>query len=111
MFSLDLIRTHRPTTKQPGRSRFRAGPVRVRAGPILSEEILPIGGCPLFAIDVNRAIAKRYAEIARTLRPKGLLIGGNDIWIAATAVHYDQPLVTRNLEHFARVPDIRLVSY
>jgi len=62
-------------------------------------------------IEADRAIAKCYAGIARDLRKKGLLIGSNDIWIAACAVHHDWPLVTRNLEHFARVPGIRLAAY
>ena len=62
-------------------------------------------------IEINRPIAECYARITRTLRSKGLLIGANDLWIAAAAVSHDAPLVTRNLEHFARVPGIRLSSY
>jgi len=47
----------------------------------------------------------------RSLRSQGLLIGSNDLWIAATALHHEGRLVTRKLEHFARVPDIQLAPY
>lgn len=62
-------------------------------------------------IEVNRSIADRYAALTRELRAQGQLIGANDLWIAATALDKDWPLVTRNLEHFARVEGIRLMSY
>lgn len=62
-------------------------------------------------IETNRAIAECYAVITRDLRGKGQLIGVNDLWIAATALQHDWPLVTRNLEHFARVSGIRLMVY
>ena len=62
-------------------------------------------------VEINRKIAECYANIARELRVKGLRIGSNDIWIAASAIQHDWTLVTRNLEHFARVPHIRLVNY
>lgn len=62
-------------------------------------------------IETNRAIAECYAAITRDLRQRGQLIGVNDLWIAAAALQQDWPLVTRNLEHFARLPDIRLAGY
>lgn len=62
-------------------------------------------------LPVTREIAAIYAGITRNLRSSGRLIGANDLWIAATAVHENRPLVTRNLDHFARVPGIQLRSY
>ncbi|MEX2577831.1 MAG: type II toxin-antitoxin system VapC family toxin [Verrucomicrobiales bacterium] len=62
-------------------------------------------------LPVTREIAGIYADITRTLRRTGRIIGTNDLWIAATAVREDRPLVTRNLDHFARVPGIQLRSY
>ncbi len=62
-------------------------------------------------LPVNREVAGIYAEITRTLRGTGRIIGANDLWIAATALREDRPLVTRNLDHFARVPGIQLRSY
>lgn len=62
-------------------------------------------------IDINRSIAEHYSRIARELRQQGQLIGANDLWIASTALHRGWPLVTRNLEHFARVPGVLLAGY
>jgi len=62
-------------------------------------------------LPVIRPVADTYARIARTLRQQGRLIGSNDLWIAATAIHRDWPLVTRNLDHFSRIPEIRLMGY
>jgi predicted nucleic acid-binding protein len=62
-------------------------------------------------LPITRPIAERYASVTRTLRAEGRLIGVNDLWIAATALEREMPLVTRNLEHFARIPGIQLRSY
>ena len=62
-------------------------------------------------IPVTRTTAETYARIARKLRTEGRLIGSNDLWIAAAALEQEMPLVTRNLEHFARIPGIQLRSY
>ena len=62
-------------------------------------------------IELSRPIAERYAALIRELRAQGQLIGTNDLWIAATALHRDWPLVTRNLDHFARIDGIQLMTY
>jgi predicted nucleic acid-binding protein len=38
-------------------------------------------------------------------------IGANDLWIAAAALAYGMPVVTRNLEHYRRVPDLQVEAY
>jgi len=45
------------------------------------------------------------------LKENGLLIGSNDLWIAATALAYRMPVVTGNVEHYRRVPDLQVESY
>ncbi len=45
------------------------------------------------------------------LRDNGIIIGSNDIWIAATALAYSLPLVTANERHFRRVPGLSIFSY
>ena len=60
---------------------------------------------------VTRTVADVYAHIVRGLRSRGRLIGTNDLWIAATALEKGWPLVTRNTEDFARVPELKLRSY
>lgn len=62
-------------------------------------------------LDIDDATARHYAEIVRVLRRAGQLIGANDLWIAASARCHRLPLVTNNLEHLARVPGLRIVTY
>jgi len=62
-------------------------------------------------IAIDRAIADRYAALSRELRAQGRLIGTNDLWIAATAMRHEWPLVTRNLDPFSRLEGIQLLSY
>lgn len=63
-----------------------------------------------FAIlPVTVPIAERFAWLWSALRRQGMLIPDMDLLIAATALEHDLTLVTRNLRHFARVPELRLV--
>lgn len=66
---------------------------------------------PFRVLEIDREVCWRYSRIYRFLRDNGALIGTNDLWIAATAVAHDMPLVTRNQEHFRRVPGLAMRSY
>ncbi len=66
-----------------------------------SYEILP----------VDVVVAKTYARITRALRSDGNLIGANDLWIGATALHHENPVVTRNADHFTRIPGLLIQGY
>jgi predicted nucleic acid-binding protein len=57
------------------------------------------------------ATASIYAKISRQLRMDGRSIGMNDTWIAAIAIEHGFPLVTKNLNHFARIPNLQVVGY
>lgn len=59
-------------------------------------------------LDVTREIAKRFAIIRGFLRQERLLIPPPDLLIAATALHHDLAVITRNVSHFDRVPGLRL---
>jgi len=59
-------------------------------------------------LPLNRAIMKRFAQIRGQLRRDGNLIGDMDILIAATALHHDLVLLTRNVRHFERIPGVQL---
>jgi len=52
-----------------------------------------------------------YGQRYRYLRDHGLLIGANDLWIAATAIVNGLPMVTRDPAHFGRVPGLSVVTY
>lgn len=62
-------------------------------------------------LPIDLDVCWEYGQIYRHLKANGLLIGSNDLWIAATAVAHRLPLVTRNEKHFRRVPGLELRSY
>ena len=49
-----------------------------------------------------------FARLRAQLRRRGQIIPDLDILIASTALQYDLTLLTRNIRHFARVPNLRL---
>jgi predicted nucleic acid-binding protein len=62
-------------------------------------------------LPVTRKTAEHYAEITSFLRKEGKLIGADDLWIVATAREHRLPLVTDNVDHFGRVPDLCVIGY
>lgn len=56
-------------------------------------------------------VAWTYGRLYQHLRDNGLLIGSNDLWIAATALAHGLPLVTRNERHFRRVAGLHVLGY
>lgn len=64
-------------------------------------DILPMDG----------STAGHYARVTQTLRKQNLLIGANDLWIAAAALAEAIPLVTNNAAHFSRVPGLSVMGY
>ena len=66
---------------------------------------------PFFLLPVTPDVAWEFGRAARHLRGVGQLIGTNDLWIAATALANRMPVVTRNVEHFRRVPHLEVETY
>lgn len=62
-------------------------------------------------LEIDERVAWTASRIARNLGRLGLPIGDNDVWVAATAVVYQLPLVSRNRRHFGRVNDLEVMSY
>ena len=62
-------------------------------------------------VEINELVAWEASRISRGLGRAGIPIGDNDIWIAASALAYRLPLVSRNGRHFARVPGLEVHSY
>jgi predicted nucleic acid-binding protein len=52
--------------------------------------------------------ARRAADLWRELEAAGTRIGDRDVLTAAIALSAKLPIVTRNVEHFRRVPGLRL---
>ena len=59
-------------------------------------------------LSVTEPVAEVFAQLRATLRRQGNLIPDMDLLIAATALAFDLPLLTRNRRHFVRVPGLRL---
>ena len=61
-------------------------------------------------IGADQEIAAIYGELLAELENKGQRIPTNDIWIAATAVQFDLPLLARD-GHFGRLDALRWIFY
>jgi tRNA(fMet)-specific endonuclease VapC len=59
-------------------------------------------------LGLTNLVAKHFARIRGDLRGKGLLIPDPDLYIAATALHHNLTLVTRNRRDFERIPHLKL---
>jgi tRNA(fMet)-specific endonuclease VapC len=55
--------------------------------------------------------ARHYGFIRSHLKKQGLLIGGNDLLIAAHARSIEAVLVTNNIKEFQRIPDLTLENW
>jgi predicted nucleic acid-binding protein len=66
---------------------------------------------PFHILASSADVAWEYGRAYRYLQANRLLIGANDLWIAATGVAYRMPIVTRNVEHYGRVPDLQVATY
>lgn len=66
---------------------------------------------PFTVLPWTEDVSWRYGRLFRYLRDNGMLIGSDDLWIAATALVHEIPLVTRNDEEFGRVPGLDVLGY
>ena len=66
---------------------------------------------PFYVLPSTPEVSWQFGRAYRHLRDNGNLIGANDLWIAATGLAYEMPVVTRNVEHFKRVPGLEVESY
>jgi tRNA(fMet)-specific endonuclease VapC len=54
---------------------------------------------------------RTYGEIRAVLESKGLMIGNNDLWIAAHAISANLTVVTNNEREFRRVPHLKIENW
>lgn len=62
-------------------------------------------------LPLTKNISNKAADIYAGLRSQGLSIGHNDTLIAGTALEYDLQLITNNLNHFKRIPNLEIESW
>jgi tRNA(fMet)-specific endonuclease VapC len=61
-------------------------------------------------LSVDGSTAAHYAMIRFGLKSRGMPIPENDIWIAALALQYRLPVLSRD-KHFSFIPEIRHVNW
>lgn len=66
---------------------------------------------PFQVLPATADVCWEYGRACRYLQTNGLLIGANDLWIAATALAFEKAVVTRNTREFQRVPGLEVVGY
>jgi len=65
----------------------------------------------LHEVPFDRACAIEAGTIDAALRQSGTTIETPDVQIAATARVHDEPVVTRNVDHFERIDGVSIVDY
>lgn len=85
-----------------GASKSTSSKLAARVDLILSAlEILPL----------EAPADHEYAAIRHHLTPRGILIGPNDLLIAAHALAHDLIVVTANVGEFSRVPALKVENW
>jgi predicted nucleic acid-binding protein len=64
---------------------------------------------PLLILPFTKPVAEKSAEIYHNLRLKNKMIEFRDIFIAATAIVHDLPVLTHNTKHFERIDGLDIV--
>ncbi len=59
----------------------------------------------------DEAAAGFYGSSRADLERRGIMVGHNDLLIAATALRHDLTLVTHNVREFSRVPGLRIEDW
>jgi tRNA(fMet)-specific endonuclease VapC len=61
-------------------------------------------------MQIDEAVAARYARVRFDLKRRGTPIPENDIWIAAACLDLEVPLLSRD-DHFKLVPGLNVISW
>ena len=63
------------------------------------------------AVDLDEGAALHYAEVRADLKRRGVMIGANDLFIAAHAQALAVTLVTNDTAEFDRIRDLRVENW
>ena len=66
---------------------------------------------PFQVLPATVDVCWEYGKAFRYLKANGRLIGGNDLWIAATGLAWGKAVVTRNVKDYQRVPGLEVLGY
>lgn len=62
-------------------------------------------------VGLNETICQTFGRCRHQLRQRGELIDNFDLLIAATCLTHGFTLVTGNLRHYSRIPDLQVTSF
>ncbi len=62
-------------------------------------------------VGADRAVTRKAGKLSGRLIDEGRRIEREDCVVAATALLADEPVVTRNVDHFERVPELDVRTY
>ena len=71
---------------------------------MIEDRVLPA----VTVLPFDASVAQLYGRLAAELADHGTRLADADLQIAATALHHDLELVTGNLRHFERIPELRI---
>lgn len=66
---------------------------------------------PFYLLPHTPDVSWEFGRALRHLRQIGQTIATNDLWIAATALAYEMPVVTADAAQFRRVPHLDVETY
>lgn len=61
-------------------------------------------------VPYDRELCDTYARLKAETRAVGKVVDDNDMWIAASAVRHNIPLISHNRDHFTDIPGLVLIS-
>lgn len=65
----------------------------------------------LSVIGLDDAICRTFGHYRHRLRQQGQLIDNFDLLIGATCLTHQLSLITSNVRHYARIPELRIVPF
>lgn len=75
-----------------------------------SKRILSLlNSCRVLGLTLDACI--KFGSISALLSKKGEIIGDADLLIGCIALSHNQTLVTNNLKHFQRIPDLKMENW
>lgn len=78
--------------------------------PLKNEDEINIFSANSVLVSVDEGIAIRYARVRLKLKKAGCPIPENDIWVAATCLHLEAPLLSKD-GHFDNIPGLNVINW
>jgi tRNA(fMet)-specific endonuclease VapC len=81
------------------------------AKPEANHQVVDDFASGVVVLGLGEEIARLYGDFKSQLGKHGMLIDDFDLLVAATAHHHRLTLITHNLEHFHRLPELQLEDW